>query len=341
MKNDSQARKWLITINNPLDKGFNQKEIKNKLNSLSTISYYCMADEIAETGTPHTHIFIYSKSPIRFTTLKNAFPPADLENAKGSAAECKSYVEKSGKWVENKKGETSVPDTFLEWGEFPQERQGARTDFEDIYEMIKDGATNEQIREKYPAQFILHSSKIERTRQGIIEEQYQNEFREMFVTYIFGKPKTGKTRYVLEKYGYANVCHITSYKNPMIFDNYKNSQDVLCLDEFIGHLEIPFLNGLLDGYPKMLPCRYSDKVACFTKVYLISNLPLEQQYQNQQYSQPDIWNALIRRISKVMVFNDDSSYYEYDTRNYFNRFTELKKLPEDFPIQWDNNEMRC
>ena len=39
---------------------------------------------------------------------------------------------------------------------------------------------------------------------------------------------------------------------------------------------------LLDVYPPILPARYSDKVACFTKVYITSNLPLNRQYETVQ-----------------------------------------------------------
>lgn len=70
-----QSRKWLLTVNNPLDYGLNHAEIKNILH-LFNPDYFCLVDEIATTGTRHTHIFIYSKSPIRFSTLKKRFPIA-------------------------------------------------------------------------------------------------------------------------------------------------------------------------------------------------------------------------------------------------------------------------
>lgn len=37
----------------------------------------------------------------------------------------------------------------------------------------------------------------------------------------------------------------------------------------------------------MLPCRYSNKVACFTKVFLVSNIPLSDQYPNVQVTEPE------------------------------------------------------
>jgi len=49
----------------------------------------------------------------------------------------------------------------------------------------------------------------------------------------------------------------------------------------------------------MLPCRYANKVACYTKVYLISNIPLEKQYTNIQLDCPKTWDAFLARIDHV------------------------------------------
>ena len=46
MGNNSQARKWMLTINNPLEAGLDHDSIRDILLRFSP-SYYCMADEIA------------------------------------------------------------------------------------------------------------------------------------------------------------------------------------------------------------------------------------------------------------------------------------------------------
>ena len=48
----------------------------------------------------------------------------------------------------------------------------------------------------------------------------------------------------------------------------------------------------LDIYPVMLPARYYDRVACYTTVYIPSNIPLEQQYTEIQRSNLEAWNTL-------------------------------------------------
>ena len=72
---DPQSRRWSLTINNPKDCGLDHDTIIEKLH-LFHPRYFCLADEIGESGTYHTHIYLFSHSPIRFSTVKNRFPPA-------------------------------------------------------------------------------------------------------------------------------------------------------------------------------------------------------------------------------------------------------------------------
>ena len=118
---NSQSRKWNITINNPETVGLNHKAIVEKL-KLFCPRYYCLADEIATTGTPHTHIFLLSDSPIRFSTIKNRLPVAHIERAYGSAQDNRDYVRKGGKWADSDKAETVVAGTFQEWADMQSEK---------------------------------------------------------------------------------------------------------------------------------------------------------------------------------------------------------------------------
>ena len=96
MGNNSQSRKWSLVINNPLEAGLDHTAISEKLHLFSP-DYYCMADEIATTGTYHTHVFFYAPSPSRFSTVKKRFPIAHIEKAYGSVQENRSYLRKDGR----------------------------------------------------------------------------------------------------------------------------------------------------------------------------------------------------------------------------------------------------
>ena len=58
----------------------------------------------------------------------------------------------------------------------------------------------------------------------------------------------------------------------------------------------------------MLPARYYDRVACYNKVYITSNIPLEIQYSDIQISKPETWSAFKRRINYVEEYSDDGSF---------------------------------
>lgn len=312
---DTQSRKWQITINNPLDKGLTHDMIKEKISEMKSISYYCMADEVGgKTQTHHTHLYIYSSSAIRFSTIKRRFEAAHIELAKGTSQQNRDYVFKEGKWLDNKeKGNTKLPDTQEEWGEMPIERQGARNDLADLYDSIKSGLSTYEILEEYP-DFLTKTDYIEKTRQIIINEEFKNKFRKLSVTYIFGQTGTGKSRGVLERYGYENVFRVTNYMFGG-FDGYKG-QDVIIFEEFSSSFKIQDMLNYLDGYPLELPCRYANKIACYTKVYIISNISLIQQYESVQMNYPEIWNAFIRRIHKVVYYAAIDNFIEYETKEF-------------------------
>ncbi|MCB6572333.1 replication protein, partial [Eubacterium limosum] len=225
---DTRTRKWQITINNPLEKGFSHDYIKAQLEKFKSCVYWCMSDEVGEQETFHTHVYMACSNAVRFSTVKNRFEGAHFEMAQGTSQQNRDYVFKEGKWAHGTKEDTNIKDSHEEWGEMPIERQGQRNDMADLYDMIKQGYSDFEIMEESPA-FLMNIDKIEKARQIITSEKYKNTFRELEVTYIYGKTGFGKTRSVMEKYGYPNVFRITDYQHP--FDNY-HSQDVVIFEEF-------------------------------------------------------------------------------------------------------------
>lgn len=308
MDKDTKSRKWLITINNPKEHGFTHDRIKDDLSDLKSLVYWCMCDEIGENGTYHTHLFIAFSSAVRFSTLKNKFPEAHFDMAKGSSQQNKDYIRKEGKWSKDRKKETNLINTFEEYGDIPIEHQGSRNDLADLYDEIESGKTNADIIRDNP-NFMFSIDKIERVRQTIIEEKYKNTYRQLEVTYIFGPTRTGKTRSIMEKYGYSNAFRVTDYDHP--FDGYKG-QDIIIFEEFRSSLKIEDMLKYLEGYPLELPCRYSNKIACFTKVYIVTNIDLSEQYPGIQQEHPETWDAFLQRIKTVKIFSKDHEPQEYN-----------------------------
>ena len=300
MAKNTRSRKWQVTINNPSEKGYTHEKIKELINELKSLTYACWCDETGKEGTYHTHIYFVCTNAIYFNSVKTRFEGAHIEMARGTSQENRDYILKEGKYEDSDKKETNHPETFEEVGEMPVERPGARNDLADLYAMIKDGMTDADIIDDDP-RYILYMDKIERVRQSLLNQQYADKWRDLHVTYIYGTAGSGKSRYVTDLYGYTAVYRVTDYDHP--FDGYKG-EAVIVFEEYRGQLKISDLLNYLDGYPLTLPCRYQNKQACYTEVYIISNVALEDQYKQIQVDQPETWAALLRRIHEVKLFLD-------------------------------------
>lgn len=312
---DSQSRKWQITINNPLDKGFTHDKIKEELHKIKSCVYYCLSDEIgAKEKTHHTHLYIACTSAVRFSTIKNRFPYAHIEMARGTSQQNRDYILKTGKYEKDKS--TRLPDTQEEFGEMPLERQGARNDINDLYDMIKGGMSDYEIFEENP-NYIMQIDTLEKVRQTFRQNQYKNIIRELEVTYVWGKTGTGKTHSILHQYGFENVFRVTNYLHGG-FDTYKG-QNVIVFEEFYSNFKIQDMLNYLDVYPLELPCRYANKVACYTKVFIVSNIDLNLQYPTVQIEFPETWLAFLRRIDRVVEYYEYNRFHEYETMDYITK----------------------
>ncbi len=324
---NTQSRKWLITINNPKEKGFTHEQIASILSRMKSVRYWCMADEEGiKTHTYHTHIFVYSSGGIRFTTLKEKFPPAQLEMCRGTCLQCMEYVSKTGKWLDDVKSDTSIEGTFEEYGTLPIERQGQRNDLADLYTMVKSGMSDYDILEDMP-DALMQINRLETVRQIVMGEKFKHAIRNLDVVYIFGQTGLGKTRYVMDRYGYDHVYRVTDYLHP--FDGYRG-QDVIVFDEFRSSLSLPDMLKYLDIYPLDLPCRYNNKVACYTKVYFTTNVSLHDQYPMEQRREYETWLAFLRRLDKVIHFTPKGKvWYNIDMVRDNWRLSECSPFDED------------
>lgn len=310
MENNTQSRKWALVINNPLEAGLDHAAIREILYRFSP-AYFCMADEIATTGTYHSHIFLFSPSPMRFSTVKNRFSTAHIEKAYGSAKANRAYILKEGHWADTDKAETSVPGTFEEWGDLPAEKEEEAPEMFKLIQDLRAGKTVMEIIEDNP-KLAFRIREIETLRQAILEEKYSAENRALEVTYLYGASGTGKTWGIFETHDRKSICRITDYggKNGVRFDAY-HCQDVLMLEEFHSQIPISAMLNYLDIYPLTLPARYTDRIACYTKVYITSNIPLEEQYRDIQRYQMETWRAFLRRVQNVIEYLPDGSTVQH------------------------------
>lgn len=318
-----QSRKWLITINNPSEHGYTHERIKQSLAELKSMVYWCMCDEKGdECETLHTHVYFVLRSACTADRVNNLFPNFHRDIARGKSKDNRAYVLKDGaKFNKQEDGSyeykdsgghihvgVNFSDSFEEDGEIPDEHQGKSKDSDIIVNMIREGASNEDIVDTVSSAY-KDIEKIERTRSMYRDKKFKNTWRDLTVTYMFGKTGSGKTRSVMEKYGYENCYRVTDYKHP--FDTY-DGQDVLIFEEFRGGIKHGDMLNYLDGYPLLLPCRYFNRQACYTKVYILTNIAPDCQYTGiDAESRQAFW----RRINKIVEFTSKGGRKMYESIN--------------------------
>lgn len=310
-----RGQKAFLTLNNPIAHGYNTEKpedmkavyFQRALKQWGSIIYMCCTKEIGKkTNTTHDHLYIHFQRQVYITSIQKVFPHCDIEFHNGSDEDNRNYVFKLGEKYANDKAETKQDGFQLEWGEMEKFRQnqGKRNDLEELKELILSGKSNAEIY-NHNANYLKYATYIDKIRLDLIQDKYKKENRFLKVIYQCGETGTGKTRGVMEKFGYENVYRITDYEHP--FDSYA-LQDTIVFEEFRSSLKIEQMLNYLDLYPVMLPSRYANKVACYHNVYINTNWQLKEQYENTQEKYHQTWQAFLRRIDEVHIFENNKIY---------------------------------
>jgi len=291
-----RSRSWLITCNYKTRKIPTAKTTKMHLEFISGLRYYCFKTEKSTTGTKHRHLFLYFNNFRTFNGVQNLFSSCHIKKVEGDLNKAINYVKK----------EANKTSKITEWGLPPN--QGKRSDLSEIMAMSKQLIPLDDIRHTYPAQFLRYKANITSNYQEILSNSYKKKFRKLYVVFIHGDTNIGKTRYVNEKYDY-DLYRVTNYKNP--FDGY-NCEKVIVLDEFRNSFPISEMLTYLEGYPLKLKARYHDKVACYTRVYVISNWNFFALYKKEQKHDKKTYQAFKRRFTFI---GDLEAVKKYEKEN--------------------------
>lgn len=249
------------------------------------IEYAIFGSEICpDTEKKHLQGFVYWTNAVtgkgaqrRLGLVSGEF---HAQAQRGTHAQASDYAKKDGEIV-------------LMHGEIPDPEDRPESAWDYILVMLENGATDSEIMRAYPAHFGRCRSGIAGMRMELLAEKL-NCWREVSVEYHWGPTGSGKTRGVLESVDEPqDVFRVTDYKHP--FDGYRG-QKTLLLEEFRSSLPIEQMLVYLDGYYHELPCRYANKVSGWDKVFIVTNIPMDQQYRSVQERHPETWAAWMRRI---------------------------------------------
>ena len=286
-------RKWTFTCNYKTCEFVTDNDLETLLKSLEGIRYYRFILEKSEKNENlHRHGFLYFKNYVDFYSIQTTLNQCHIEVLKGDHKSFFSYIEKS----------LNKGFKLIEWGVPPS--QGKRTDLAEIMAMSRALVPIKDIRDSFPSQFIRNRANIEKTHYDFLTEKYLKSSRNINVIYMYGKTGTGKTTYVLKKYNY-NVFRVTNYKHP--FDGYQDEQ-VILFEEFRDSLPISEMLNYLDKHPTKLKARYQDRVACYTKVYIVSNWNFATLYKKEQKLDKNTYDAFKRRIHFIGTVDQVKEY---------------------------------
>lgn len=262
------SRSWCFTINNHLEK---DKTLLEKLEC----RFIVVGEEVGESGTPHLQGFVTFNKPCRLAALKKIHDRAHWEPAKsleGGANYC--MKEKIIIHRDNR-------------------RQGARTDLKSACETLLQGGI-EKVAKEHPEVYVKYSNGLEKL--AVIGQPKRNFKPE--VTWIWGPPDAGKTRYVSERE--PDLWY--SGRTLRWWEGYNNQEATLFDDFRSSFCSYEWLLRLLDRYPCTVEVKGGRRELNSKRMYITSCYPPELVYNTTEDKR-----QLLRRIDKIIHLGEPPS----------------------------------
>lgn len=221
-KNTARFRSWCFTLNNFEDSDHVW------LSEVQAV-YMVYGEEIAPTtGTPHLQGYVYLANGKTESAARKSFPRCHLAVAKGTAKQNREYCTKEGGKI-------------VERGTIPS--QGERSDLMEVKKIVDEGGNLLRCFEEQFPTTVKYTKNIEK----YIALKVPKRDSPPEVYWRWGDTGLGKTRWVWETFGNANV-----FNKPTKAEWYNGyeQQQVCLIDDFkAGRLDDKELLRLLDRYP--------------------------------------------------------------------------------------------
>ena len=245
-----------------------------------------------ETNRLHWQTYVYGRTALGMEAVKRelGMPTVHLDQRKGTHQQALDYCTKT---------ESRVPGCVpYVLGDPPE--QGRRTDLDHL----RDAAQTHGLLGCFDADF----GAAVRFHRGL--EKYLSLYGErrtkdapQWCAFYYGPPGTGKTREVFSSVDDSDTIYIvpTSSAQPW-FDGYRPGyHKVILIDDYRGQWSVPFFLQLLDRYPLMLPVKGSHVQMGVARIYVTSNLTIEECYPNVDKS---TIAAMRRRFAEIVHFKE-------------------------------------
>lgn len=321
-KQSAAAKHWVFTLNDPED----NIEYTDVIEIWGPhCSYLVFQQEEGEEGTKHFQGYAEFTKPIRFTAIRalTKVIHAWWQKRKGTRAQARAYAMKEDTRV-------AGPWEHGEWTD-KSGNHGQRSDLIEVAEAIKEGKTQREIFEAFPATTCRYYSNIEKCR--MLYKPKRTE--QMTVTLCYGKPGSGKTQKFWDSFPEGWAIPVGK---DLWFNGYNGETHVL-IDDFAGNIGLTQLLRILDKPVSQVPAKHGFVWWNPTHVCITTNVHPCNWYDYGV--RQDSYQALKRRIYEVFHFWKEDGEYYLDTVDVEDFFENQKvdrdeqRNPYKGPKTWD------
>lgn len=246
-----RSRAWAFTVNN-----YSEDDKAMVLAIADEATYLIAGYEVGKkTGTPHLQGYVYFANARTYSSLRKKVPQGYFKKARGTGVQNQTYCKKGG-------------NLFVEKGTPPI--AGARTDLEEIYDMLREGATMRQVLDTEP------------TLQGIQVAEKFLKYNEAprtaaaEIRWYYGPPGAGKSYAALKWLG--EDVHVASRTTSKFWDGYDAHKGVLIDDFRPKWCDFVELLGILDEGPYAVEVKGSSRQLVATKIAITCPYTPEELY---------------------------------------------------------------
>lgn len=323
MVNFNKDRNIFITLSAEKLKEINKVDneyynyFKNIYDFYNDINFMAFCFEISDKTNKykHFHCYIQCSNQHRKTSIKNMFKnnTINIQHQKGDTESVINYLWKG----QYEKEGTKYPQPsaiYCEWGE-KVKYQGYRTDLLSIKKLIENGVsdydicntvyytkkdTDKKDPKLYFNQYIQGHNFFQKYR-GMHLDEIRERRKKLNCFIIFGDPGTGKTEYILDKYGFKNVYILENPNGDNKNWNGYNNQSILLIDEFNSWLPITTMNKICDNKPFKIRMLNAISYAKWSTVFIISQFdPFSWWSEAQNNGKGQAIEAFFTRIKKCL-----------------------------------------
>ncbi len=191
----------------------------------------------------------------------------------------------------------------------------AKSKVVELRDMIYEGANMRDLIQQMPATLSRHLAFA----KLCFTYRKPTGTRDVAIFLLYGKTRTGKSRFVVEQYQEADLYIIPFLERKTWFDGYDGEANVL-IDDFSGGMPRSQLLRVLDRYRLRVPNKGGFLWWWPTRIYITTNIHPRQWYRDWTLYE-EHYRALEARCTAVYDFNIDGTIEDklVDTHEFFSK----------------------